>query len=348
VQYLDRREKTMQVFVSLAAIVSLFGLDATLVPRTYPARDSVAVPQDSQPDSQSLLDSLAWKAGEFEVTCQPQESSLTPALVRFPSAVPSGNAINDLVALEWFAACDADGRVIRAPAIIVVHESGARMTVGRLFARSLRAYGIHAFLLHLPYYGERRAPGVRPDAVDFMLTVRQAVSDVRRARDAVAALPKVEPRRIGLQGTSLGGFVSTFAAGLDGGFAATFIMLAGGDLEDILSHGDQDTAKIRAELTKAGYTGEKLKRLVWQVEPTRLAHRLDAHRTWLYSAEEDRVVPIKNALALAQAASLAEDHHVRMPGDHYSAIIHFPTILKHVTDRLREVPETTGPGATPP
>ena len=142
--------------------------------------------------------------------------------------------------------------------------------------------------------------------MDFRAAVFQSIADVRRARDAIAVLPDVDAGRIGIQGTSLGGFVTALAASLDQGFSAVFVMLAGGDLADVIRNGKQDTAKLRRALAKAGYTDDKLDQVLRAIEPTRIAHRLDPRRTWIYSGELDRVVPIRNAEALAKAAKLDE------------------------------------------
>jgi hypothetical protein len=137
-----------------------------------------------------------------------------------------------------------------------------------------------------------------------------------------------------LQGTSLGGFVASTAAGLDGAFDQVFIMVAGGDLFSMLQNGAKEAAELRSRLEAAGFTGEKLRELMWAVEPTRLAGRLDPQKTWLYSAEQDRVVPIANALALKSAAHLADDHHIRLPGDHVTTLLYLPAILDHVMKRM--------------
>jgi hypothetical protein len=118
-----------------------------------------------------------------------------------------------------------------------------------------------------------------------------------------------------------------------------FIVLAGGGLYDLIQHGAKDAAKVRAKLAEGGLTGEKLKRLVYAIEPLRLAHRLDPRRTWLYSGKWDQVVPLKNATALATAAGLDERHHVQFYANHYSGIVFLPLIfddIRRQIDRPRE------------
>ena len=312
--------------------------------QTYQARDTLASPKDDSPDAQACLDGLAWEPAEFEVQCDNESNSapLSSRLLRFPSPVASGSALNDSVSMEWYETRDADGRVSRAPAVLVVHESGSAMPVGRLFARSLCAKGIHAFLIHLPYYGARRPKEFHHDGSQVLRTMRQAIADVRRARDAIAVLPNIDTRCIGVQGTSLGGFVVATCAGLDRCFTATFIMLAGGDLYGVIANGQKDTADVRKLLAEAGYTGEKLKELVRPIEPTRLAHRLDTRTTWLYSAKNDSVVPLKNALVLAESAGLEGQHHVQVLGNHYTAIAYFPMILSHMVERIQSLAARDG------
>jgi dienelactone hydrolase len=293
---------------------------------TYPAEDTLAVGDEPSVDARACLEGLTWSPRAFEVSCEPPRQNHGDVLVRFPSPVDSGDAANDLVAMEWYIAQE-EQRPVKARAIVVVHESGRDMAVGRLIARGMRLHGLHAFLVQLPHYGARRGDETKDDPRGLVDAIQQGVADVRRARDAVAALPPVDTRHIALQGTSLGGFVATLAGSLDDGYDSVFLMLAGGNLYEVLQSGEKDTADARQRLAEAGLTGEKLKAFVHSVEPTRVAHRLRPQRTWLFSGNYDKVVPIKNALILKEAAGLDDTHHIRMLADHYSGIIYLPSIL---------------------
>jgi dienelactone hydrolase len=310
---------------------------------SFQATDSLQIGDEPSADARQCLDGLCWKAQEFTVDCQPPVDSLGDALVTFPSPVPTGNALNDRVVLEWHVARDASGQPLRAPAVVVVHESGSRMTVGRLFAQGLRPLGVHTFMIHLPQYGLRREGSKRPDGAVFLTLVRQAIADVRRARDAVAALPLVDTRHIALQGTSLGGIISATTAGLDRGYDSVFLMLAGGDLHDILEHGQRDAARFRDELTRAGITGDKLLDIARQVEPTRLAHRADPGRVWMYTADYDQVVPRKSSDRLSDALRLEQSHCVHLAADHYTGVIFLPFILEQIAGHVRTQAAATAP-----
>jgi dienelactone hydrolase len=318
----------------VAGSTTAFAETAAIAGATFAAHDTLDPGIESSPDAKACLDGLVWHTTGFQVRCESARERCGDLMIQFPSPVSSGDAANDLVTLEWYMARDEAKAPITAPAVVVVHESGSGMTVGRMMARGLRLQGLHAFMIQLPYYGERRANAKRPDAESLFPVIRQAVADVRRARDAVVALPLVDADSISLQGTSLGGFVTATAGSLDHGYDRVFIMLAGGGLIDVIQNGQRDAAKFREELTKAGLTGDKLKSLVATIEPLRIAHRLDPATTWLYSARFDTVVPPASSRLLAKTAKLEPSHHIEMLADHYSGIIYVPYILTHIQQQI--------------
>lgn len=312
---------------SLADEQSLYG--------TFDARDTLQIEPDASEDAQEMLDELAWKGETFEVICRSEEGQ-ADALVTFPSPRPSGDEVNDRVVMEWYIAKDAQGRPVDASAMLVLHILDGRMHVARLIARTFAFSGTHAFVMHLPYYGQRRGPEFQGETAHILTRVRQGIADARRARDAIAALPRVRPDRIGIEGTSLGGFVTSVTAAIDDAFDPVLIVLAGADVHGMLLHGQKDAANVRRRLEEVGYEGPKLKELAWRVEPSRLAHRLNPDTTWLFSAEEDQVVLAANARALADAADLAKSHHVWMSGNHYTCAIHLPRVTAQMARIIRE------------
>lgn len=306
-----------------------------MVGKTFAAHDTLAIGHEAELDARNCLEALAWEASKFEVTLQAAEEHQGDWLVRFPSARPVGDATNDLVAMEWYQVREATGSASEAPAAVIVHESGSDMTVGRLIAKSLRSKGIHTFMLQLPYYGVRREDE-RPQGAQLVEALRQGIADARRARDAVAALPLVDTSRISLQGTSLGGFVVATTAGLDRGYHGIFILLAGGDLAGVLTNGKKDAQEVRQAMMAGGMGEPEFREMLSRIEPLRLAHRIDAGRTWLFSGSYDDVVPPHNSDLLATAASLPEGHHVKLLANHYSGIIFLPMISQQMSEHMRE------------
>lgn len=301
----------------------------------FQARDSLKVDTDSKDDANECLQGLRWEPSEFHISCEAGVPNQYDLLVRFPSPAPAGDPINDRVAVEWYMARSPEGIPQRARAVVVVHESGSGMTIGRVFARGLAAQGLHAFMVQLPGYGVRKTENMsRPEMI--LNSMKQAVADTRRARDVAVTLPLVDGTVVGIQGTSLGGFITCTTAGLDSGFDRVFILLAGGNLHDVVLKGARDAAKVREKILALGITPEQIQELARPVEPLRLAHRLNAANTWLYSGKYDDVVPPACSFAFAEAAGLPAGHHIEMPADHYSGIIFLPSVIVDIRNRMEE------------
>ena len=66
------------------------------------------------------------------------------------------------------------------------------MTVGRLIARWMANKGLHAFMIQMPFYGDRRSSKEIPASNHIVSGIKQAIADVRRAKDAISALPEVD------------------------------------------------------------------------------------------------------------------------------------------------------------
>ncbi|MBL8818608.1 MAG: acetylxylan esterase [Planctomyces sp.] len=301
----------------------------------WTGRDTLSCKADASSDAQECISGLEWKPTDFDVSAEPAADGKGDVLIRFPSPRPAGHPVNDLVAMEWYAARDFDRNIVKAPAVVVVHESGRGMTVGRLIAKGLAENGLHAFMIQLPGYGARRVEGSR-EIEQMLPALRQAVADVRRARDAVAALPHVDTDSISVQGTSLGGFVTATVAGLDEGYSRVFVLLAGGNLHEVVLRGAKDAAGVREKLAAAGITGDQIIQLARPIEPMRLAHRVRPECTWLYSGQFDDVVPPDCSFAWSKAAQLPETHHIELPADHYSGIVYLPMVIIQMKQHIEQ------------
>jgi hypothetical protein len=312
---------------------------------SWPATDSLRVELDKETsaDARQCLSDLAWAPGAFDVALEQAADGLRSqgcdAIVRFPSPIDTGDAVNDLAAMEWYRA-EVDGNEVTdrpCPAVVVVHESGKGMTVGRMIARGLSKQGVHALMLQLPTYGLRRSRSDSAQSGETMiLALKQGISDTRRAFDAVRVLPGVDPKRVGLQGTSLGGFVVATVSGIDSAYHRSVILLAGGDLYSVLKNGDRDASKTREELKKRGLTLESIRGVLYSIEPLRLAHRVAPTKTWLYSGTHDTVVPPASSKAFVDAAKLPEGQHIELPADHYSGVVFLPGVIHQIADVVSE------------
>lgn len=310
------------------------------------AADSLRVDGDSASDGSKCLTTLVWAPTEFVVNVSAADRFVDRMVLKFPSPKTDVDSRQlsdvdrgDTVFCDWFPSPSAlaslgqdEAEGTRTPAVIVVHELGERMHVGRTIARAIQRMDLHAFLIHLPSYGYRRT--LQGSRAPLTSLFEQAVADVRRAADAIACLPTVDAERISLQGTSLGGFIASLSASFDSRFECVFLCLAGADLHGILHEGNADARETRNRLAAAGLEGERMADALWHIEPARIASRLDPSRTWLYSGRYDRVVPLAFAKKLALAANLG-NHHETFPIGHYTGFVCLPKLLKDIGKSLR-------------
>ncbi len=314
-------------------------------PNTVAVRDSLGDVRDPDAGAQRALDAVRYESAEFEAHIERvppgregwgvSMAARPYASIEFPSPKPAGIKSQDTVRLWWYAARDAQGEVIDAPAVLVVHSMLPTMQIGKAIAASLANAGFHAFMMEMPGYGGRTGEIADP-GVTALVHGTQAVADARRSRDVVLAMPRVKGRRVGIQGTSLGGFLAGNAAALDGAFDPVLLLLSGGDAAGVLRDGSRDAAVMRRNLALYGYEGDRLTAVLAAVEPLLLAHRLDAEKTWLWTAEDDRVVPRRNSDAFARAASLEGPHRVLMGGNHYTSMLALPRVVEQYVEILRE------------
>ncbi|MEM8781425.1 MAG: hypothetical protein AAGE65_01095 [Planctomycetota bacterium] len=291
--------------------------------------------------------SVAWTPEPFEVVAEPAhrpDASPLVRAVRFPSAHGSDDPRLATVTARWFVADGREQPPAPRPAVVLVHTLHPQTPLTELLATAIARRGVHAVLVHLPGYGLRsRLPG-GPDNADWpgVVALRHAargVADVRRACDAAAALPGIDPNRVVLQGSSLGSFPAAVAAGLDARRHALLLLLGGGHALDAIEHGRKDAARFRQTLERSGIDAEQRARLIAPLEPLNVAHRLDPATTWLLAARNDTVIPPRNAQAFADAVGLTSQRFVRLSGNHYTASFALPA----VADLLVRIAESDAP-----
>lgn len=243
-------------------------------------------------------------AATFEYRMEPRLT--TPAYrvwgVRFPSPIVSPDPVNNTVHAEYFRPT----RGGRRPAVIVLHILGADFALSRYIAARLADRGVAALFVKLPYYGERRPAGggkrfLSADIERSVGAMRQGVCDVRRAAAWLAARPEIDPDQLGVAGVSLGGIVSAVAAAVDPMLNRAALLLAGGDLAQVLWV-MPESAKYRQAWVASGRTFADLKAMTDPFDPLTYGDRLAGKRVLMIAGKVDEVIPPASTRALWEAA----------------------------------------------
>src|SRR5947209_11697074 len=125
--------------------------------------------------------------------------------VRFPSAVESAYPENNTVHAEYYRPRTPGP----FPCVVVLDITGGDQKLSRLIARHLAQNGVGGLFVQMAYYGPRRPPGsnlrlLTYDLEHSMAAIRQTVLDLRCATAWMESRPEVNPRKLGIMGTSLG------------------------------------------------------------------------------------------------------------------------------------------------
>ena len=258
-------------------------------------------------------------AFSYKMVYQNTGPSYTIYEVSFPSHFVSKFDENNTVYCEYYKS-NIDGK---HPAVILLDIMDGSMIVSRIFAHSLATQGIDACIMTLPYYDKRKPENMNKqaamaeDLTVFVDVIRQAVIDVRRTARWLAARDTIDRDKIGICGTSLGGFVTALSIGVDGQFSRAAILLAGGDLSAVFSTDAKEARGIKEEIKKRGINQEQLKEMLSVIEPLNFSDRLNGTKVLMINGTNDPIVPAECATKFAESAGAQIEWY---DTDHYGMV----------------------------
>ena len=295
---------------------------------TAEARDEPIDLKGAAGQTAEWLKAFDVKAEKFSYTLQLVEQDEFVSVYRlvYDSPFKSPFPENNIVPAELYLPRKVTGKV---PAAIVLDILAGNAILPRAMSRGLAEGGIAAAYIPMAYYNQRRPKDnahlrlLSSDPTRAVEALRQTVMDIRRAKAILASRPEIDPKHIGITGISLGGIMTSLAAGVDGTFDRVVPILAGGDIADLIFQ-TRETRRISAELTQNGVTIEKLTTMLAPVEPTHFASRIDPTRCLMINASADEVIPRVATDDLNKAIGSPE--LLWAPAGHYSSIFFLPAI----------------------
>ena len=328
-----RRWLPLVFLVSAAA----FAGDGTPPTPAAPKAASVADPV------KAVLAKCRYEPCAFEMTVQAPVKFGEKVLfekLEFPSPVKSADAEkNDVVKAKLF-------RTEKPEPAAVVFLGGWRYdpATPALAARFAGETGIQALYIELPFQGERTPKGRRSGEVTFSAdlaqdeaTFVQAAQDVERAVEWLVRERKVDAKRLGILGTSLGGFVAGDLYGMTDRFACAVLQISGGDVASVV-FGESNwlTKHIREGLAAQGLDEAAVRERMRPLDPATWARKERKDGLLLIAAEHDEIVPLATVKSLAESYGgarlvvMPDSTHINPKG----LDAHFPEAMKHFVAKL--------------
>ncbi len=289
-------------FISLGVVAGLFvhaGVASALSPEEgkvvfRPVGEEFKIPERYRLEKYEF----AWK---LEPKRDLPVSGVEIYTLTFPSPVKSPQPENNTVWAEYYRP-KGKGPF---PGVIVLDILAGDQNLSRNIARHFAQNGIAALFVQMAYYGPRRkqdGPRLLSPNIDHTMTaIRQTVLDCRCAAAWLESRPEVDPKQLGILGTSLGSFMSALTAAMEPRLNRVVLLLGGGGLVDAFL--DHPKAKPYLELAESvGITKEKLRKLIAPVDPLTYAELLKQRDLLMIAASRDDVVPPKAARQLWEAS----------------------------------------------
>lgn len=280
-------------------------LAAALLP-TARGEDEVASAPALSDVRTHMLRLVAYEPSAFEMDVGPAVdlgNGVSSTNLKFPSAVTSDHPDpNDTVRARLFSTQSPE-----KAAVIVL--GGWRMDpMTPALAQRLATTGIQTLYVSLPYQERRTPEGFSPghltlsDDLDRNERVFvQTAKDVARARQWLIAERKVDAGRIGLLGTSLGGFVCATLYGMDESWSCAAVQLAGGDVAGVLFNDNWLTMRIKNSLVAKGQDEDSVRQRLRAITPATWASKERGAGLLFVAAERDEIVPLATVKDLAKA-----------------------------------------------
>jgi hypothetical protein len=150
--------------------------------------------------------------------------------------------------------------------------------------------------------------------------VNQAAADAASLLRWLSERPDVDPKRVGMVGVSIGGFITHLVMGRDTRVKAGVTFVAGGDVAGLIWKSNAGVARVvKRRLEKQGVTREEAARRLAEVEPTAYAHCVPPRPVLMVNAADDLIVPRSSAEAMARA--LGNPPHLWLPTNHFGIIL---------------------------
>ncbi len=279
-----------------------------------------------------------WSAQGFPSIIEVEEetSRHTVFEVRFPSEIKTRFEPNTTVWGHLYIPKETMGSGLPPVVLALPIMAAPNVWIEMRFVHAFLRKGIAVFLLEMPYQFHRVPKPLVPSGQVFLArkagklgaNFRQSISDARRAITWLEGSGKVDPKRIGLFGVSLGAIVSASVYSRDSRPRAAVLMLGGADFPDLVFKGDM-TAEF---VENAGITKDEMVKAWEGLDPLEYKEANKGKTVFLINAKWDRVIPPENARKLKEA--FPDSKQLWVPLGHYGSILHLVWVPSYVARKF--------------
>ena len=326
----------MRLFAALlvASLPSLVLADAPPRAKVVESAEFAFAPLDDQKDTPKRY-RLA--AGKYRYELEKKRD--LPAIgisihhLTFPSPVKTATVENNTVHAEYYRPTGKGP----FPAVIVLDITGGNQMLSRHLATHFAANGIAALFVQMAHYGPRRPAGSKlrlmsPNLAQTTAGVTQTVLDLRVAAAWLASRPEIDPKQLGIMGTSLGSFLAALTGEMEPRLHRVGVLLGGGGFID--GYAAHPTAKPYFQLWKTfGGNLDGLKKAFEPIDPLTCAANLKQRDLLILAASRDEIVPPAMARMLWEASG--KQKIAWFDATHYSAAMHIADAMERLVDHFR-------------
>ena len=251
----------------------------------------------------------------------------------FPSPVKTATVENNTVHAEYYRPTGKGP----FPAVIVLDITAGNQMLSRHLATHFAANGIAGLFVQMAHYGPRRPAGSKvrlmsPNLEQTTAGVTQTVLDMRVAAAWLASRPEIDPKQLGIMGTSLGSFLAALTGEMEPRLHRVAVLLGGGGFVE--GYTDHPVARPYRQLYEAfGGNLAGLKKKFEPIDPLTCAANLKKRNLLILAASRDDVVPPAMARMLWEASGKQEI--VWFDATHLSAAYHIADAMERLVDHFR-------------
>ena len=193
----------------------------------------------------------------------------------------------------------------RVPLVVLAHGFLGNVDQMLFFAQICAKNGYACVIPEIVAHGARQQNGQNlfGGDLDFLHDgIVETVGDFRRAIDFAITRPRVDARRIGFVGISLGAILGTMTTALDSRIQVFASVVGGGDWKLIVPAPIRAIAERDARENRGGQLVRKYRNLLEDVDPKNYASRLAPRPFLMLNGRRDNIIPPAAARVLFNAA----------------------------------------------